>query len=111
MLAIPQLSGTPTLTPNTTSIMVSWIHPTYFPESYNVSYYCQLLLVCDSQTPSVKTNTVTGTANSHTISSLNAGSSCTVSVKAVFGGNTSNTVTSSTNTSTSGSYNTPVHDN
>ena len=98
---LPQLSGTPTVTPiNTTSIMVSWTHPPFFPDSYTVSYSCQLL--CDSQTPSVQTNTVTGTANNHTISSLNAGSSCTVSVTAVFGGSNSNTITSSTNTSTAG---------
>ena len=99
-IAVPQLSGTPTLTPNTTSIKVSWTHPTYFPESYTVSYSCQFL--CDSQTPSVQTSTVTGTANSHTISSLNAGSSCTVSVTAVFGSSSSNTITSSINTSTAG---------
>ena len=103
---LPQLSGTPTLTPNTTSIMVSWTHPLYFPENYTVSYSCQLL--CDSQTPPVQTNTVTGTANSHTISSLNAGSSCTVSVTAVFGSSISNTITSYTNTSTAGTINTSV---
>ena len=100
------LSGTPILTPNTTSIMVSWTQPTYFPDSYTVSYSCQLL--CDSQTPSVQTNTVTGTAIRHTISSPNAGSSCTVSVTAVFGSSNGNTITSSTNTSTTGVYNTPV---
>ena len=102
MLAIPQLSGTPTLTPNTTSIMVSWTHPLYFPESYTISYSCKLL--CDPQTLSVQINTsVTGTANSHTISSLKAGSSCTVSVTAVFGSSSNNnTITSSTNTSTAG---------
>ena len=97
---LPQLTGTPTLTPNTTSIMVSWNHPQYFPDSYTVSYSCQL--PCDSQTTLVQTNTVTGTANSHTSSSLNAGSSCTVSVTAVFGSANGNTITSSTNISITG---------
>ena len=94
MLAVSQLSGTPTLTPNANSIMVSWIHPQFLPVSYTISYFCQLL--CDSQAPSVQTNTVTGTANKHTISSVNAGSSCTVSVTAVFVDGNSNTITSST---------------
>ena len=80
--------------------MVSWNHPQYFPDNYTVSYSCQLL--CDSQTQSVQTNTVTGTVNNHTISSLNAGSSCTVSVTAVFGSTNGNTITSSTNTLTAG---------
>ena len=100
---ILQLSGTLTLTPNTTSILVSWINPTYFPDSYTVSYSCHLL--CDSQTPSVQTNTVTGTANNHTISSIHAGSSCTINVTAVFGGSNSNTITSSTNTLSAGACN------
>ena len=101
MLEIPQLSGSSlTLTPDVTSIMVSWNHPLFLPDNYNVSYSCQLL--CDSQTPSVQTNTVTGTAIRHNISSLNAGSSCTVSVTAVFGSNNGNTITSSTKTSTAG---------
>ena len=104
MLEIPQLSGSPlTLTPDATSIMVSWTHPQFLHNNYTVSYSCQLL--CDSQTPSVQTNTVTGTANNHTISSLNAGSSCTVSVTAVFVDGNSNTITSSTNTSTAGTNN------
>ena len=38
----------------------------------------------------------------HTNSSLNAGSSCTVTVTAVFGGTISGTITSSTNTLTAG---------
>ena len=102
MLEVPQLSGTPTLTPDTTSIMVSWTHPQFLPGlySYTVCYTCQLL--CDSS--SVQTNMVKGqgTANSYTISFLNAGSSCTVSVTAVFSDGNSNTITSSTNTSTAG---------
>ena len=100
LLDLPQLSGTPTLTPSTTSIMVLWTHPQFPHDNYTVSYSCQLL--CDSQTQSIQTNTVTGTANNHTISSLNAGSNCTVSVTAVFGDGNSNTITSSTNTSTAG---------
>ena len=100
MLDIPQLSGTTTLTPDTTSIMVSWTYTQFLPDSYTVSYSCQLF--CDSQTPSVQTNTVTGTANNHTISSLNAGGSCNVSVTAVFVDGISNTINSSTNTLTAG---------
>ena len=103
---LPQLTGTPTLTPNTTSIMVSWNHPQYFPDSYTVSYSCQLL--CDSQTPSVQTNTVTGIANNHTIYYLISGSSCTVSVTAVFCSSGSDTIISSTNTSTAGITHVPV---
>ena len=86
--------------------MVSWTYPQFFPDSYTVSYSCQLF--CDSQTPSLQTNTVTGTANTHTISSLNAGSSCIVSVTAVFGGSNGNTITSSANTSTAGTTHAPV---
>ena len=102
LLDFPQLSGTPILTPDTTFIMVSWTHPQFLPNNYTVSYSCQLL--CDSQTQSnaIQTNTVTGTADNYTISSLNAGSNCTVSVTAVFGDGNSNTITSSTNTSTAG---------
>ena len=105
MLEIPQLSGTPTLTPDTTSIMVSWTRPQFLPDNYTVSYSCQLL--CDSQPLLVQANTVTGTANNHTISSLIPGSSCIVNVTAVFGDINSDTTTSSTNTSTAGT--TPVH--
>ena len=106
---VPNLSGT-IFIPNTTSIMVSWTHSSlsapFIPDNYTISYSCQLL--CDSQTPSVQTNTVTGTANNHTISFLNAGSSCTVSVTAVFVDGNSNTITSSTNTLTAGTIETPV---
>ena len=104
-LEIPQLSGRLTLdTSNkTTSIVVSWTHPQFLPDNYTVFYSCQLL--CDSQTPSVQTNTVTGTINRYTISSVNAGSHCTVSVTAVFVDGNSNTITSSTNTSTAGTNN------
>ena len=83
--------------------MVSWTHPQYFPDNYTVSYSCQLL--CDSQASSVLTvtNTVTGATNKHSNSlALNAGSSCTVSVTAVFGSINGNTITSSTNTLTAG---------
>ena len=69
---LPQLYGTPTLTPHTTSIMVSQTHPQFLRDSYTISYSCQLL--CDSQIPSVQANTETGTVNNRTIPSLNAGS-------------------------------------
>ena len=112
VIELPQLSGIPILTSNTTSIMVSWTQPLFLPDNYTVSYSCQLL--CDSETPSVQTNTVTGTAINLTISSLNAASSCTVSVTAVFVDGNSNTITSSTNTSTAGTthqwYLTSVHE-
>ena len=100
VIEVPQLSGTPTLTHDTTSIMVLWTHPKFLPDNYTVSYSCQLL--CDSQTPSVQTYTVIGTVNNHIISSLSAGSSCTVSVRAAFDSKNGNTITSSTNTSTAG---------
>ena len=99
---VGQLSGTPILNPNTTSIMVSWTHPQFLPDNYvyTVFHTCQFL--CDLQTPSVEIKKITGTANNYTISSLNAGSSCTVTVTAVFAYGMSNAIISSTNTSTAG---------
>ena len=100
---IPQLMDMLSLTSISSSIMVSWSSPEEFAaDSYNVSYSCQNF--CGSQQTS--SDTVSGTATTHTISSLNAGSSCTVSVTAVFGSNTSNTVTNSTNTTSTGTTHT-----
>ena len=106
------------LTSISSSIMVSWSSPGELAaDSYNVSYSCHNF--CGSQQTS--SDTVSGTATTHTISSLNAGSSsCTVSVTAVFGSSTSNTVTNSTNTASAGTthtsdmslartYNFPLH--
>ena len=98
--ATPQLFHNPELTPNTSSTMVSWTPPQFAPDSYNISYSCQLL--CDSELYLSSSDTVNGTATTHTITSLNAGSNCTVSVTAVFGSSSSNTVTSSTNTTSAG---------
>ena len=85
--------------------MVSWSSPEEFAaDIYNVSYSCQNF--CGSQLTS--SDTVSGTAITHTISSLNASSSCTVDVTAVFGSNTSNTVTNTTNTKSTGTTHTIV---
>ena len=97
---LPQLSDELSLTPTISSIMVSWTPPQFAPDSYNISYSCQLL--CHSELYPSSSDTVNGTATTHTITSLNAGSNCTVSVTAVFGSNSSNTVTSSTNTTSAG---------
>ena len=93
---LPQLSDDLSLAPTTSSIVVSWSPPQFPPDSYNVSYSCQLL--CVSELYLSSSDTVNGSVTTHTITSLNAGSNCTVSVTAVYGSNTSNTITSSTNT-------------
>ena len=80
--------------------MVSWSPPQFPPDSYNVSYSCQLL--CVSELYLSSSDTVNGSVTTHTITSLNAGSNCTVSVTAVYGSNTSNTITSSTVTMSAG---------
>ena len=80
--------------------MVSWLPPQYPPDSYTVSYSCQLL--CGSTSSSGSNNVPNGPATSHTISSLSPGSNCTVSVTAKFGTNTSNTIISSTITTSAG---------
>ena len=80
--------------------MVSWSPPQFPPDSYNVSYSCQLL--CASELYLSSSDTVNGSVTTHTIISLNAGSNCTVSVTAVYGSNTSNTITSSTDTTLAG---------
>ena len=81
------------------SIVVSWSSPEEFAaDRYIVSYSCQN--VCGSQ--QTLSDTVSGTTTTHTVSSLNAGSTCTVSVTTVFGSNSSNTVTNSTNTTSTG---------
>ena len=102
---VPQLSNIILFNITSSSIMVSWSPPQLTPGSYNVVYYCQFL--CDSQqNTSTGQHSINGSITTHTISSLNAGSSCTVSVTAVFGSNTSNTVTNSTNTTSTGTTHT-----
>ena len=95
---IPQLPSTPTVA--ITSIMVSWMPPPYSPNHYTVSYSCQLL--CNSSTMTDGSVTVSS-ATTHTFSSLAPGSSCTISVVAVYDGiGLSNTVSSTVNTATQG---------
>ena len=101
---IPQLSSAPTLNSNIiSSITVSWSPTQFTPDSYNISYSCQLL--CGSSVIN-QTVTVDGTSTTHILSAA-PGSSCSVSVTALFGTSiVSNTVTSSTNTTSAGMYKT-----
>ena len=82
--------------------MLSWLPTQFTPDSYKISYSCQLL--CGSfvqQHPTVSAN---GASSSHIIPA-DPGSHCAVSITAVFGSNTSNTVTATTSTLFSGIYN------
>ena len=98
---IPQLSSAPTLNSNTSSIMTSWSPTQFAPISYRISYSCQL--ICGSSVTN-QTVTVDRTSTTHILSAT-SGSSCSVSVMAVFGTSIlSNTVTSSTNTTSAGMY-------
>ena len=100
---IPQLSSAPTLNPNTSSIILSWLPTQLTPNSYRISYSCQL--ICGSSVTN-QTVTVDGMSTTHILSAA-PGSSCSVSVMAVFGTSIlSNTVTSSTNTTSAGMYKT-----
>ena len=97
---VPQLSSVPTLAPSSTSIMVSWTPTQFTPTNYRVGYSCQL--ICGSSSVQ-QTDTVSGSLTEHTITSIAPGSTCTVSVTAVFGTSImSNMVTSSTNTTSAG---------
>ena len=97
---IPQLSSVPTLAPSSTSIMVSWTPTQFTPSGYRVGYSCQL--ICGSSSVQ-QTDTVSGSLTEHTITSIAPGSTCTVSVTAVFGSsNMSNMISSSTNTLSAG---------
>ena len=99
LVDIPQLPSNPTVTPGSTSIMVSWMPPPYFPSNYTVSYSCQLL--CNSSSTTTDGSVTVVATN---ISSLAPGSSCTISVVAVYDGiGMSNTVSSTVNTTTQGS--------
>ena len=99
LVDIPQLPSNPTVTPGSTSIMVSWMPPPYSPSNYTVSYSCQLL--CNSSLTTQGSVTVVTTT--HTISSLPPGSSCTISVVVVYDGiGMSNTVSSTVNTTAQG---------
>ena len=89
------------LTPGSTSIMVSWMQPPYSPSNYTVSCSCQLL--CDTTSTMINGSVTVESGLNHTLSSLPPGSSCTISVVAVYDGiGMSNTVSSSTSTLTLG---------
>ena len=91
------------LTPGSTSIMVhvSWMQPLYSPSNYTVSYSCQLL--CDTTSTMNNGSIAVESGLNHTFSSLPPGSSCTISVVAVYDDiGMSNTVSSSTSTLTLG---------
>ena len=80
--------------------MVSWVEPPYPPSNYTVLYYCQPL--CNSSL-TIQESSFTVFSATHTISSLAPGSSCTISVVAVYDGNgMSEMVSSNTNTTTQG---------
>ena len=76
--------------------MVSWSPPQFPPDSYNVSYSCQLL--CVSELYLSSSDTVNGSVTTHTITSLNAGSNCSVFLTVVYGDYTSNSVNYFANT-------------
>ena len=88
------------LTLGSTSIMVSWMPPSpYSPNYYNVSYSCQQIqtVMC------ITVETVKTTSQTVSNSSLAPGSSCTISVVAVYDGiGMSNTVSSTVNTTIQG---------
>ena len=102
-IAIPQPTDV-TLNPTTSSIMVSWTAPQFTPDSYSVLVGCFQL--CDNA-PTISGMQVVsdGGATSHTITPLDPGNFCTVSVAAVFdstSGVSENNVT--TTTLTAGMY-------
>ena len=101
---IPQLPNNITIDINASSIMLSWLPTQFIPDSYKISYSCQLLCGSFVPHPTVSAN---GASSSHIISA-NPGSHCAVNVTAVFGSNTSNTVTATTSTLFAGICNTPV---
>ena len=95
---IPQLSSTPTLVPDASSIMVTWSPTNHTPLSYRIFQFCQLM--CGSSVTN-QTVTVDGSFTTHTVSAT-PGSSCVIDITAVFCSNNSNTITSSTNTTSAG---------
>ena len=77
--------------------MVSWMQPPYSPSNYTVSYSCQLL--CETTSTINNGSFTVESGLIHTFSSLAPGSSCTISVVAMYDGiGMSNTVSSSTST-------------
>ena len=82
-------------------VYISWKQPKYSPDYYNVSYFCQQILT----TQCTFEGSINVTATNHTFSnsSLPSGSSCDISVVAVYDGiGMSNTVSSTVNTTIQG---------
>ena len=99
-IGIPLLPSNVTIESNTSSIILSWLPTQFTPDSYNISYSCQLICGLFVQHPTVSAK---GTSSSYTIPA-DPGSNCTISITAVFGSNTSNTVTARNNTLIAGTY-------
>ena len=97
---IPQLPSNITIDSNASSIMVSWLPTQFTPDSYKISYSCWLL--CGS-TISHLTVSANGASSSHIVSA-DPYNQCFFTVTAVFGSNTSNTVTGITFTLFTGIY-------
>ena len=101
-IAIPPPTGV-TLTPTTSSIMVSWTAPQFItPDSYNVSIICTRF--CDNIQISDVQSVPNGGATNHTITSVNPGNNCTVKVTAVVGSTSSESAGVTTVTPTEGMY-------
>ena len=99
-IAIPPPTGV-TLTPTTSSIMVTWTAPQFItPDSYNVSIICTRFCDNISDVQSVPN----GGATNHTITSVNHGNNCTVKVTAVVGSTSSESAGVTTVTPTEGMY-------
>ena len=96
---IPLLPSAPMLYPNTSSIVVSWSPTQFTPTSYKLSYSCNPL--CASSSNQKNTSSANGTITTHKIAAA-PGSTCMVNVTAVFGNNSSNTITNFTNTLSAG---------
>ena len=98
---IPQLPSDLVFYPKNDSVL--WTQTQFTPNNYSISYSCQL--ICGSLVAN-QTVTVDGKSTTHILHAA-PGSSCSVSVMAVFGTSVvSNTVTSSTNTTSAGMYKT-----
>ena len=87
-----------TLTSNSSTIVVSWTGPSYTPDSYNISYYCQRL--CDSEMYFITTIGINVSTTSQ--ATIAPGTSCTVNVAAMFDNFLSNTISSSIKTLSEG---------
>ena len=96
---IPLLPSAPMLYANTSSIVISWSPTQFTPTSYKLSYSCHLL--CDSSSNQKNSSNASGTVTTHKIA-VPPGSTCAVNVTAVFGSNSSNTITHFTNTLSAG---------